>query len=412
MRTSFLTELLFPFAASSKFFIIIPIILSIIGILVNKKDGVAIRSEILSFSPIKFIIILLSLQICISFFHFSIKHVGASLLFLVNNIVFAVFIYSLLRNDLSKSQRGYKFFGLYNILIVFLTFVLIELSIVAPFSNDVSGMFDIFAGNVENGAVYYWPSWLSIQTADPRVVPNMGTLMGLTFEPHVFCFLFVPAFFFILADLKNRRSLALSLVFVAIGIVALLLSFSVTSFLALGFVMMFNTIKEIMHNRNYKYLFGLFIVGVIVLIYRDVLIESFVNEYVQNKLVENTGSLDYSSERFSALVLPTTLFGNGIMMYPFGDVTYELNDFSSLDVGAINTLFYVLFIISFFYYSVKLVFTKSSVSSLAGCGILYFFFHSFKLTNSVLVMPCTIYILCILYAYLKDTHHESITCNK
>ena len=61
----------------------------------------------------------------------------------------------------------------------------------------------------------------------------------------------------------------------------------------------------------------------------------------------------------------------------------------------------MLFIISFFYYSVKLVFTKSSVSSLAGCGILYFFFHSFKLTNSVLVMPCTIYILCILYAYLK-----------
>ena len=133
------------------------------------------------------------------------------------------------------------------------------------------------------------------------------------------------------------------------------------------------------------------------------LTSSFINEYVQNKLYTDTGSLDYSSSRFTALISPTTLFGDGIMMYSNGQQTK--------DVGLINTIFYLIFLLSTLFYSVKLIWSKSNVYSLIGCGVLYYYFHSFKLTNSIFVMPATIYILCVLYANLNKSKYEGATCN-
>lgn len=395
--------LLFPNIQYSKFSILAPLAMVVIALLWNKHNGLVINMDFIKFKPIKYLFVLLILQFFISFSHSNITSAGAAFIFGANVYLFTLLVYSLYSDKKRKNQflffrNDYELFAGINVLLVCLAAVLMVSGIIFSMSNQIDYMFAQFSDNVENGGTnYFWPGYLTIQDNHDRLWPHHGSLLGLSFEPHVFSYLFVPASLMVLSDNKNK---IMSIIIIIMSLACVFLSFSVTTILGLLFVFLLLVARSFFVKFDGKIVFFFLSFLFVIILLKDRLVNSVVLEYINNKVSNDTSSLDYSTGNILDLLTPSSLFGNGIMLF---SSSYN----GDLDPGWISTIFFVLFYIVTFSSTVKLLFLSSREDMLYGAAISYFFFHGLKLANSVIVMPFTYLILVLLLLRHKQKYESS-----
>lgn len=311
-----------------------------------------------------------------------------------------LFIYNLKRTNNNfyiaffNTTEPYIYFAFFNVLSVIIVSILIPLGIISPFSNNIDHLFiNLLGNNVSTGTQYFMPGWLSIQTFDPRLgIEFLGTLSGWTHEPHVFAYLVFPSLFFWLAKIKKMQwRVSLVVVYSVSG----LISFSTTAFLTILLILLI----ILVFNKKQAIL-ALILILFFMLSNIELDIIKGITDYSVNKLTENTSSLDYSANKINDILIPKTLFGNGVLL---------IGSSNDKNAGFFSSIFYILFYITIFVNIFKKIlvdrkYFQNNFVLYIGLAILYFFIHGFKLSSSVFAMPYTILFIALLNIYNDYKH--------
>ena len=120
-------------------------------------------------------------------------------------------------------------------------------------------------------------------------------------------------------------------------------------------------------------------------------------EFVLNKFDDDNGSREHTQSSLSYLFSPSQFWGTGALSYP-------INNYN--DIGFVNFILFLLFFTSIFYGVFKLIINKET--NLIGLSILYFFLHSFKFGNALLIYPMIIFIMYIGQSVYKNTSAPNV----
>lgn len=361
------------------------------------------KKSILFFPPIFALFTLMVIQIISGVINQNTSSFFSSIILIFNFLVFIIYIVSLFEYNYKKvnynfdkafynTAKPYVHFALLNLVLVLLASLLIVTGYTVPFTNNISDLYiNLLGNNVSTGTVYFMPGWISIQTMNERLIGGIGTLSGLTHEPHVFGYLVIPSLFIILSQVKKKSTaLIISLIYLLAGII----SFSTTTLLVLAILIFI----WFFLRRNYLIIPFVFIFYFLVKIFAiDIPIFITIKEYTFNKLFDDTSSMDYSTNKITNIILPKTFFGDGVLL---------IGNPKEGNAGFFSAIFYIYFYVTIMIEIAKNFFFKTSNKKIfIGFALLYFFLHGFKLSSSVFAMPYTIFFLVLLWlykAYSKD----------
>jgi len=285
----------------------------------------------------------------------------------------------------------YVIFAIVNVVLIDLTFILLELKIIEPYAHQINQLFyGLFKGNVEfNHTDYYAPGYLSIMGKGNDIgrIPffqQYGSICGVTNEPHVIDYLITPSLFFIL---RNRVKLLKRTIILLLYFIALLINISATNITAL----LLTFLIYIVYRFSLK---NLIKIGTFLALLLFILNASFSSKitdgiytFVLGKWMETSGSKIYSLERTFYILNPKTLLGSTIYTVAIG---------KSLDIGYIPFILNLTFVFLFFIMSVKLIRCKKQYFFMIGLGIIYFLIHSAKITLLNYQYTYMFYILYVL----------------
>lgn len=388
---------------NSQFVFLYMAIITILLAIVRFGKRMTFSLKIVSFFPMKMFIVLLVLQLISTFAQMNLIHFGAVCIIIFNFLIFYFYLNNMYLeykresvNIIDKFNLFFCCFTVLNVLLVILAAVLMSNKFIAPFTNQIDDLFPALLGdNVEIGTAYYMPGWLSVQTPDQRLnVGNLGSLYGWSFEPHTFCYLIIPAMFFILgcAKISYKIKIILSGLFVT----AFLFSFSVTALISLILVLCVVAIIDFFKRGRVYFLLLVGILFVFMYLELDIVMDMY--QYFLLKTVVATHNVDYSLERLQAILVPKTILGDGVML-----LSNSIEEITSRNAGIFSAFFYLMFYGSLILFSIKLIMSNERQRAFYGCGCLYFLLHSFKLTASVFSMPYTLYIIMLMHV-LKDSY--------
>ena len=286
-------------------------------------------------------------------------------------------------------HKPYIFYSYYNIATILLCAALCILGLVDPSSNPITDN-SLIHDNVSSGSQYYFPLFLSVTEGASRLFGQIGLpgFTGLSHEPHVINYIILPSFFISRLLIKKRLLLYLSYVFYFLF---LLCSWSTTAFLAFIVVIVIHTIWSIIIKREMGFIIPLFVVAGIVILYGGELLDLIRLEFVR-KTVEQTGSVDYTSNMWQYLLHPTSLIGTGNipMMAPSSNAT------SSYDIGLISFALDILFFLLIIFKMLQCVLNRNIGVHCLGCSFLYFFLHCIKVNMLVFNYPLFAFMIVLL----------------
>lgn len=388
---------------NSKFILFYMAIITFLLTIIRFGKRTKFSFKIVSFLPMKILIVLFVLQLISMSAQINLIHFGAVCIIIFNLLIFYFYLNNIYleykfnsRNIVDDFNKYFCCFAIFNVCLVMLAATLLTFGIIAPFTNYIGDLFPaLLGGNVETGTAYYMPGWLSVQTPDQRLnVGNLGSLYGWSFEPHTFCYLIIPAMFFILgcAKISYKIKIILSGLFVT----AFLFSFSVTALISLILVLCVVAIIDFFKRGRVYFLLLVGILFVFMYLELDIVMDMY--QYFLLKTVVATHNVDYSLERLQAILVPKTILGDGVML-----LSNSIEEITSRNAGIFSAFFYLMFYGSLILFSIKLIMSNERQRAFYGCGCLYFLLHSFKLTASVFSMPYTLYIIMLMHV-LKDSY--------
>ena len=360
------------------------------------KQRMIFPKGILLYPPILVFFILLFFQLLSGINKMELDYIGVGIVYAINFIFFIIYLQQLflakcsLTNDINQSFfkfiSYYIYFGIFNVLIVIISAVSLSFNLISKNSNSIDDLFpNLFSNNVLSGTEYFMPGWMSITTQYSRLFSDFGTFTGWTHEPHVFCYLVFPTLFLILA--KYHYNKRMKVIILCFYLIAFLLSFSVTSLIVLICILLFYLLIK-------KKFFTSIIMVALLIICSSYLIENIainnILSFTTDRLIDDKRSLSASSAGISSILIPETIFGDGVLL-----ATKE----TIKNAGFFAAIFYVIFYLSIFISILKISIRKEPKNIYIAMAFLYFTLHSFKLSASVFAMPYTIYILTIMAIY-------------
>lgn len=297
--------------------------------------------------------------------------------------------------------KPYTLYTKYNVFVIIFCAFLFYFNIVDPFSNPI-GSNSLTQDNVNSGAQYYFPMYLTLVESSSRLFGEFGMpdILGLSHENHVINYIVMPSLFLCLLLSKKMWAKA---VYCASFFVALLFSWSTTAFLIMLVVIIGNLLWIVVVEKKRGYLFPILIVVGLGIIYAGPLIELIQLELVR-KTVEQTGSMDYTFDMWSYILSPQSVFGAGNI--PSSIVKGDKLFFAT-DIGAVSFLldiiFFVLIIVRVF-----LCFVNSNrFDHYMGCCFLYFFLHTIKVNILAFNYPLFAFMI-ILLSLVTNTRNNRI----
>ena len=387
-RMMILPDLLFRSLMSSRFSICIFIVLELLTLFINKQNGLKIQWRVVRYPPLTYLLILSVIQVLIAMVNLQIESTGAAIFTILNDFLLCVLVYSLLCARKAIIPREYMTFAYFNIVITVIAFFLTLTGIIAPYTNEINGLSILFQGNVESGQTYYMPHYIAVQSNNIRVALTSASYFGWSFEPHVFCLFVIPSIFFSIAA-SNKNAGSQVFFYVIIGLFVVLESFSVTSFLAIvGLLLLYLLVN---HNNRRRLLVGVivFLVTAVILLRMNNNIDLSFLDYTRSKLIDNTGSADYSANKLKSLFIPDSVLGDGL----FG---WDIRHTTKPNIGILSWPFVILYFITLFFHAIKTMRIKKRVCSMASLGVLYAVFHMLKLSQSAFCMPFLFLMLAVL----------------
>ncbi|OFY51435.1 MAG: hypothetical protein A2W85_09860 [Bacteroidetes bacterium GWF2_41_31] len=366
-------------------------------LLIRFKGKIYPFMALLRFPPMTFFFLLLFFQLISFVVELDFYHFGAVIVITFNQVVFLMYINNLFlakRNSIdviasfTNLNLYYVNFALFNVFAVLISILLQLFKIIKPFTNNINDLFpSLLSSNTMSGQHYYMPGWISLQTGESRLGFVFGNLTGWTHEPHVLGYLIFPSLFFLLAKYTNRLNLFIIIIvlFTIVG----LISFSVTSFSCLLIIMFFKLLSD------KKYITGS-IVFLLIFIYSIIILNRDLGEtilsYTSDKYTYNTSSAEYSGNKIMNIVIPNSIFGNGILL---------ISEKPDKNAGSFAAIFYLAFYSSLLFKTMQIIFSNNKRNVYYGFAFLYFILHSLKLSSSIFVMPYTIYFLGLMAIYNK-----------
>lgn len=318
--------------------------------------------------------------------------INITLGYLALNFVFSYFLYCLFKNysqcfDLKKTMwlmvRGYIWLVFICLFSCFLLFALMKAG-VNLHTNDASLQYDLFYAGYERGKVFYMPYYLGILLTGTleRLAgfQTAGIICGIYFEPHIVAFMTFPALFLLLYYYSN-----LKIVWAGAFLLIVLLTVSTTNIISLFGCLVVYYMYTI-SNLSWKSFLSLVVFSVVLfLAATNIDWDSF--QFVADKL-DNSGSMQYSQSTIEFAFTPKTLIGTN-----FYDLNWIRTGETYADVGYINFVLNIMYLILCTYYLLKIFLVKTPLFMaflLFGC---YFMFHSAKLAMSAYSLTMLTFVM-------------------
>jgi hypothetical protein len=342
------------------------------------------RSFLLS---IFFIILLLDV-IQSAFFANSLQKTGLVTCLAFNHLLFVSYLYNLYKETGSFSYvlKPYVGYSLYNVAVIMITAVLILIGLSWQ-QNMLTNDIHILGDNIEGGAKYYFPYFLSI-AADYhpfRIFSQLPGLSGLSHEPHIIMWIITPPLIMTLL-FKSRKNFKIILILIYIFIA--MNSMSTINVACILVVLVFQAIWMAFNAKGRKYLFLLCAFLAIVLIagyeFIDIIYLQSVSKF------ESSGSMDYTSDMITYITSWSSVFGHG--NFPPSTGTYKIGE----SAGILTSLLDVTLYVSLVYKSIRLMFSTSNDKHYFGLGFLYFLLHGLKVNYLVFSYPFFTYLLFLM----------------
>lgn len=362
--------------------------------------------------------IYLILNIC-NFFSAILTDTGwkSTLIYLFLNTIFYLIIHNIYndyknRYTIEKSlwliSRGYLWLVGLCLFSCILMFLLVKTGI-NPYINQVNTRYDLFVDNYFNlGSNYYFPYYLSVFNvgADIRIpfFQNQGFVLGIYHEPTSLTFMVFPALFLMLYYSQHfMRKLITSAAFVLI----LLLAGSTANIGAILICLLLYLIhKMILIDKN-SFFRNMNIVALILLVATLVYSAIDVSDlyFIFNKL--ESGSKDYSKATLIYALTPKTIMGSS-----FFDLSYlnrsNLTIVSNRDVGYINFIINIVFLLVCSYHMVRLFFSKNTYKTAVFLFAAYFFIHSTKVAMVSYSLTMLMFVIFLMSRVSKLSDEQCI----
>ena len=284
----------------------------------------------------------------------------------------------------------YVLFSIFVILTTIVAYLLVFFDIINlgnPFSSY------LFDSNERAGSVYYFPAHLSIiQTPEIRIpfVQKYGLFCGLFHEPHVANYYIAPGVFFSFYFVEGKLK---RLIFILLYLVFVLASFSTTNILVLLIILFLYIIKS---GSPIKIIISVTLLMVIVWYSSETILAYQVMEEVGFKLNGvDSGSMEYSTDRFRFLLQPTSFFGSTLYTTAISPKT---------DVGIIPFLLNILFVTVLFLKGIILYLKADSSSKefFLALGCMYFILHSMKTNALNYQYTYLVFIILVIIYFSKN----------
>lgn len=294
----------------------------------------------------------------------------------------------------------YIFYAIYNVSVIILSAILLGTKVIS-----VSNLYEFSLGadNINTGAEYLFPAYLSIINNASRLsfLSGLPLFLGLSHEPHVLCFLIFPSLFFILSDNTVKRETKFIIIIMYISV--LLLSISTTAALVLMIVFLVHLLYNFFIRKRGGRLL-LFITALLIAL--SPIIRMIYEEIIQLKVTTERGSLDYSMDVFKYILTPNAIFGYGTVATP-----KEIIE-GKYQIGLLSFILIIFFYIHFIFNVLRFVFSKNLMIHYIGLGLLYMALHMFKIAILIISYPYLIFMLIIPYGYcLENLHINSPALN-
>lgn len=318
--------------------------------------------------------------------------INITLGYLVLNSVFYYFLYCLFRDysqhfDLKNTMwlmvRGYIWLVFICLFSCIILFALMKIGMNLQ-TNNVTMKYDLFYAGSEDGKVFFMPYYLGVLLTGTleRLAgfQTAGIICGIYFEPHILAFMTFPALFLLLYYYSN-----LKIVWSGVFFFIVLLTVSTTNILSLLGCLVVYYLYTISEFNWKKFLTLVVFSAVLFLAAKNIDWDYF--QYVENKL-DDSGSLQYSQSTIEFAFTPKTLIGTN-----FYDISWVRTGATYADVGYINFVFNIMYLILCAYYLLKIFLVKKPLFMaflLFGC---YFMFHSAKLAMTTYSLTMLTYVM-------------------
>lgn len=317
-------------------------------------------------------------------------------------ILFIEYLYNLCnRNFIEQSfyiiVKPYNAYCIYNVAVVIIVGLLIFIGVFNPESNEMSAN-SLVAANVNAGQQVFFPGHLSVAVSSSRLLSALSgfpvTLTGLSHEPHVLNFLILPSFFFLCSyNICRKKYWIVLLCF----LVSLTFSFSTTAFLVFSIVLLIDIVWTVIIKRRYGYFFIIVpVIIILLLITMSLGIFSFIQDELTRKTVEQTSSVDYSSDMLKYIISPHSFLG-------YGNLPHSSESIKSYDVGIITSILDVVFYVVFLLYIIKMTISKDIIKHYTGLGCLYMIIHLLKVNLLAFNYPYLAFIVFVTYFFNHKT---------
>ena len=312
----------------------------------------------------------------------------SKILLTVNYFLFLQYLNNMF-NNISEGNKNrffapYMLYGVYNLMTILVAALLISLGVLSATSNPIS--FSFMDNNISMGASYYFPGFLSVALDNYRVLSDIPILMGLTHEPHVLCFLFLPVAFLLQCFLK--KNLWRILIYVVTGMV-LVISMSTTAIITFAAVLIVELVWNFGRTRRLSSIVIISLMAMLAVTYFPELL-SDTQFFMTNKFDVDTGSLNYSENLLRYVVTPTGFLGTGNI--GMGNFFERANS----QIGFVTAILDVIFYFALCFKILRLINTKNDVTHYIGMASLYFALHLLKVSFLVFNYPYLIFMMFII----------------
>ena len=273
---------------------------------------------------------------------------------------------------------------------------------VNPQVNSINTRYDLFYDNYFNlHSNYYFPYYLSIFNIDPDIrIPffqDQGFVLGIYHEPHILTFMLFPALFLSLYYIKKNKCKIITLL---VFLLILLLAGSTTNILAVLLCVIFYLVHN-MFFINKKTFLKNFAITILILT-SSFFIYSLLNIddlfFIFAKL--GSGSASYTQATMEFALTPKTILGSSFLNMSYLD-RGSLTVSGNRDVGYINFILNVVFLLVCGYYMLRLFFSKDRYKMAVFLFAAYFFIHSTKVAMVSYSLTMLMFVIFLISRVLK-----------
>lgn len=300
--------------------------------------------------------------------------------------------------------QKYKVFAIKIITDVYLAYSLANVvCTIIGVSLILSGFLDLTSNPLDlntftkSDDLAFFPDYLTVIRPKDIVrvgfIPIEGMICGFSHEPHVVGYFCIPALFLWIARLKSLRRIVVIILYT----IFVLLTLSTTSLIFVSLVFTVAVILRPDQFGRYKFLtftlLGLVFLGI--LLNQSFFISNF--SFFFDKITDREDTMGGTNNFILFALTPKTIIGTNIYEFTGESLTG--------DIGVPSAILNLLFYISSFTYSIKMILNRNNYVFWTGLSFLYFMLHSLKGMLQIYQFPYALmmlFISFIVYTYKKN----------